>query len=192
MDNMTKLSLKTAVTPNDNVYTSKKAEKLKNGDNIKGTRGRMGYVEKAIKYGDYKNIGYDIKEYRSEHPGCSCLELYTNLLYVKYKHIFGLHPKKIYNGQNILKVINADDFWRKCYFFNNRQLIHQAELQLAELLDKDNLEDTVIISAYDKINKYEIEKSKLKLEQEKLELMKNNDAADNYDDELNFGFKEAE
>lgn len=116
---MTKLSLNTAVTPNDNVYTSKKAEKLKNGDNIKGTRGRMGYVEKAIKYGDYKNIGYDIKEYRSEHPGCSCLELYTNLLYVKYKHIFGLPPKKIYNGQNILKVINADDFWRKCYFFNN-------------------------------------------------------------------------
>lgn len=190
--NDTKLSLNTAITPNSNVYTSRKANRLKNGENIKGTRGRIGYVEKAILYGDYKNIGYDIKEYRSEHVGCSCLELYTNLLHAKYGHIFKASPDSIYNAQNILKVINADEFWRKCYFFNGKQLIHQAELQLADLLDKNNLEDTVILSAYDKINKYEIEKSKIKLEHEKIELLKNSDITDDCDDELKFEFKEAE
>ena len=178
-----KLPMNTAVAPNDNVHKCIKTAKLKNNESISGVRGRIGYVEQAIKSGDYKNIGYDIKEYRTEHTGCSCLDLYTNLLYVKYRHIFKAHPSKIYNAQNILKVINGDKFWRQCYFFNAKQLIHQAELQLAELMDRETLEDSVIISAYDKINKYEIEKSKLKLEQEKLELLKNGNATTkpNYD-----------
>lgn len=160
-----------AVTPNENVYTSKKAEMLKNGETV-SQKGKKSYVQKAIETGVYKQIGYDIKEYREQNEDCSCLQLYTDVLHKKYPHIFYLSPEKVYNAQNILKVINADKFWCSCYFFNKRKLMHQVELQLSELLDQEDLEDSTILSAYDKINKYKIEKAKLRLEEQKMELIK--------------------
>lgn len=146
-----------AVTPRAVVQESKKAEAVNNGlDPYDKSldRGRDSYSYKAQQAGDYRKVGAVIKKYREEHPDSSYVEVW-GVLHDRFPWIFEKTKEEVYSG-NVAKMINNDNLWRNCYFVNKNELITLAEIRIAEILDRDDVDDKVVISAYDKLKKYEL------------------------------------
>lgn len=166
-----------AVVPPSAVYTSKKAELVNNGldpfdESLKN--GKPSYAHQSQKSGDYRTIGAVIKEYREKNRDCTYEEMYA-VLHKRFPWIF---EKETMVSGNVSKIINGDPLWRDCYFANRSEMIALAEIRIKEILKKDNTEDNIIISAYDKLMKYElIEKQ-------------NNNENDNSDNGVQFVFEE--
>ena len=171
-----------AVSPNKNARQSKKTKALTSGkanmDDIKHMRGIQSYSTKAISMGIYEDIAYSIQMYREENPESSYVEVYRNVLNAKYPQLFRAHPDKVFSG-NISKIIQGDDMWRKAYFVSTSKLVSKALLKIGDMLDKKDLDDSVLISTYDKLKKYELAERQLK----------NDRVEDSGEDIPTFGYK---
>lgn len=150
---------KLALSPNKNARQSKKTNALTSGkasmDDIKKSRGILSYSTKAINMGIYEDIAYSIQMYREINPDSSYVDVYKNVLYEKYSTLFTTPPDRVYSG-NISKIINGDCLWQKAYFSSTSKLVSKALLKIGDMLDKDDLDDSVLVNAFDKLKKYEI------------------------------------
>ena len=152
-----------AVAPRAVVKESKKVEAVNNGadpfdESLK--HGKNGYAFKAQQAGDYRKVGAVIKKYRQENPDSTYLDVYE-VLHNRFPWIFEKTREEIKYGGNVSTFINNDTLWRNCYFINSGELIALAEIRIAEILDKDDVEDNIVISAYDKLKKYELAERQL-------------------------------
>lgn len=169
---------KLAVTPPESARKSSRAEQLKNTGIVDDHKqGRRGYVELAIKQGVYKSIGAFILSERHKNKDLTYKAIYP-LLHERFPNIF---TKSWMHESNVSKMINGDKFWSAAWFFNREELLCEAELNVKEILDTETDSKTLLI-AYDKINKYDIERTKLDIEKQKLELLKQNSTLNNNDD----------
>ena len=124
-------------------------------DDIKKSRGIQSYSTKAIDMGIYEDIAYSIQMYREMNPDSSYVDVYKNVLYEKYSTLFTTPPDRVYSG-NISKIINGDCLWQKAYFSSTSKLVSKALLKIGDMLDKDDLDDSVLVNTFDKLKKYEI------------------------------------
>ena len=151
-----------AVTPREVRRESKKAEAVNSGvdpfdESLK--HGKNGYAFKAMQSGDYRTVGAVIKQFRQENPDSTYVQVY-DALHKRFPWIFEREAKDMYSG-NISEFINKDKLWRSCYFINKAELIALAEIRISEILNDESTEDKVVISAYDKLKKYELAEKQL-------------------------------
>ena len=172
-----KRSGRLAISPNVNAGTSKKTKALQENKDTKHIRGVDSYSAKAIKLGIYEDIAYNVLIYREKNPDSTYVDVYRDVLYKKYPNLFKTSPDKVYGG-NISKFINSNELWRKAYFASTPKLVSKALLKIDKMLDKDDLDDSVLVNTYDKLKKYEIAEK---------ELQSNTDKSSD-DDIPNFGY----
>lgn len=139
------------------------------------TVGRKGYAEKCKGAGLFFQVCACIRKFRILNPDSSALDLYKEL-HVKYPTIFDIEPDKMY-GSNFLKMIQAEPGFCKAYYSNGVDLVSLAEYRIQLILDDENTDDKNIISAYDKLKKYELAEKQL-----------NADTGDIDDTSIVFGF----
>ena len=161
-----KRSGRLAISPNINAGTNKKAKALQENKNTNHIRGVDGYSAKAIKLGIYEGIAYSIQMYREKNPDSTYISVYRDVLNKKYPSLFKTPPDKVYGG-NISKFINSNDLWRKAYFASTPKLVSKALLKIDKMLDKDDLDDSVLVNTYDKLKKYEIAEKELQSNMDK-------------------------
>ena len=172
-----KRNARLAISPNVNAGTSKKTKALQENKDVKHIRGVDSYSTKAIRLGIYEDIAYSIQMYREKNPDSTYVDVYRDVLYKKYPSLFKTSPDKVYGG-NISKFINGAELWRKAYFASTPKLVSKALLKIDKMLDKDDLDDSVLVNTYDKLKKYEIAEK---------ELQSNTDKSSD-DDIPNFGY----
>lgn len=157
-----------AVQPNtlNQSVVLKKADMLDDKEemfNVPHTVGRKSYVQKAKEQGLYFLIKAQIRKYRIANKDSSYADL--------YKYIQPMFPTVFddedMNAGNFKKKIEQDEGWSNAFYCCQTELIDLANDRMYELLSKDDLDDDKVLSAYDKINKYnsiESEKDRLELE----------------------------
>jgi hypothetical protein len=122
--------------------------------------GRDSYTSKAKMQGLYIAITASIRKFRQENRDSGFDALRTHLL-ENFPTVFeGISQ---YAG-NVGKIISADPQWCNAYY-NNLSLIELAEQRMSEVLNKEDIDDNLKISAYDKVWKYELAKRQLDKEQ---------------------------
>lgn len=169
---------KLAVTPPESARKCSRAEQLKNTGTVDDHKqGRRGYVEQAIKQGVYKSIGAFILSERRKNKDLRYREIYP-MLHERFPTVF---KAAWMHESNVSKMINGDKFWSAAWFFNREELLAEAELNVKEILDTETDSKTLLI-AYDKLNKYDIERTKLDIEKQKLELLKQSSTLNSKDD----------
>ncbi len=157
-----------AVQPNtlNQSVVLKKADMLDDKEemfNVPHTVGRKSYVQKAKEQGLYFLIKAQIRKYRIANKDSSYADL--------YKYIQPMFPTVFddedMNAGNFKKKIEQDEGWSNAFYCCQTELIDLANDRMYELLSKDSLDDDKVLSAYDKVNKYnnkESEKDRLELE----------------------------
>lgn len=144
-----------AVQPNqlNQSVVLKKADMLDDKEtmfDVAHMAGRKSYVQKAKEQGLYYLIKAQIRKYRIENRDSSYADL--------YKYIQPLFPTVFddedMNAGNFKKKIEQDVGWSNAFYCCQAELIDLANDRMYELLSKDNIEDNVILSAYDKVMKY--------------------------------------
>ena len=142
-----------AVVPNENVYKSKRLDAIRKGaDPYEKAKGRTSYSVKAVQAGVFHKVAGAILSYKKENPTASYMELYNDVLHERFGYIFD--EEEMYSG-NVSKIVNSVQEWSDAWFFNQSELVGLAESRLYQLLGKDDIDDKTVISAYDKIKKYE-------------------------------------
>lgn len=142
-----------AVVPNENVYKSKRLDAIRKGaDPYEKAKGRTSYSVKAVQAGVFHKVAGAILSYRKENPTASYMDLYNDVLHERFGYIFD--EEEMYSG-NVSKIVNSVQEWSDAWFFNQSELVGLAESRLYQLLGKDDIDDKTVISAYDKIKKYE-------------------------------------
>lgn len=143
-----------AVVPNENVYKSKRLDAIRKGaDPYEKAKGRTSYSVKAVQAGVFHKVAGAILSYKKENPTASYMELYNDVLHERFGYIFD--EEEMYSG-NVSKIVNSVQEWSDAWFFNQSELVGLAESRLYQLLGKDDIDDKTVISAYDKIKKYEV------------------------------------
>lgn len=144
---------------------------------VKSLPGRESYSFKAKSQGLYIAITASIRKFRQENRDSGFDALRTHLL-DNFPTVFeGISQ---YAG-NVGKIISGDPQWCNAYY-NNLSLIELAEQRMSEVLNKEDLEDNIKISAYDKVWKYELAKRELEKTKE--------ETTDNNNLEINFTFSD--
>lgn len=142
-----------AVVPNENVYKSKRLDAIRKGaDPYEKAKGRTSYSVKAVQAGVFHKVAGAILSYKKENPTASYMDLYNDVLHERFGYIFD--EEEMYSG-NVSKIVNSVQEWSDAWFFNQYELVGLAESRLYQLLGKDDIDDKTVISAYDKIKKYE-------------------------------------
>lgn len=142
-----------AVVPNENVYKSKRLDAIRKGaDPYEKAKGRTSYSVKAVQAGVFHRVAGAILSYKKENPTASYMDLYNDVLHERFGYIFD--EEEMYSG-NVSKIVNSVQEWSDAWFFNQSELVGLAESRLYQLLGKDDIDDKTVISAYDKIKKYE-------------------------------------
>ena len=142
-----------AVVPNENVYKSKRLDAIRKGaDSYEKAKGRTSYSVKAVQAGVFHKVAGAILSYKKENPTASYMDLYNDVLHERFGYIFD--EEEMYSG-NVSKIVNSVQEWSDAWFFNQSELVGLAESRLYQLLGKDDIDDKTVISAYDKIKKYE-------------------------------------
>lgn len=142
-----------AVVPNENVYKSKRLDAIRKGaDPYEKAKGRTSYSVKAVQAGVFHKVAGAILSYKKENPTASYMDLYNDVLHERFGYIFD--EEEMYSG-NVSKIVNSVQEWSDAWFFNQSELVGLAESRLYQLLGKDDIDDKTVISAYDKIKKYE-------------------------------------
>lgn len=157
-----------AVQPNtlNKSVVLKKADMLDDKEemfNVPHTVGRKSYVQKAKEQGLYFLIKAQIRKFRVANKDSSYADL--------YKYIQPMFPTVFddedMNAGNFKKKIEQDEGWSNAFYCCQTELIDLAKDRMYEVLSKDGLDDDKVLSAYDKVMKYngtESEKDKLELE----------------------------
>lgn len=169
-NNLSSRSNRLAVTP---CKSARKADVRasimddKNIDNsiLKNVPGRHSYAEKAREQGLYIATCAAIRKFRVENRDSTYKEVGEYLVKM-FPTIF----KPFKYASNVSKTINSDIGWTRAYFSSGLNLVELAEQRMYEVLEKEDIDDSIKINAYDKINKYEQYKKELELN--------NNDDAD--------------
>lgn len=144
---------------------------------VKSLPGRESYTFKAKSQGLYIAITASIRKFRQENRDSGFDALRTHLL-DNFPTVFeGISQ---YSG-NVGKIISGDPQWCNAYY-NNLSLIELAEQRMSEVLNKENIDDNLKISAYDKVWKYELAKRELEKTKE--------ETTDNNNLEINFTFND--
>lgn len=142
-----------AVVPNENVYKSKRLDAIRKGaDPYEKAKGRTSYSVKAVQAGVFHKVAGAILSYKKENPTASYMDLYNDVLHERFGYIFD--EEEMYSG-NVSKIVNSVQEWSDAWFFNQSEIVGLAESRLYQLLGKDDIDDRTVISAYDKIKKYE-------------------------------------
>lgn len=142
-----------AVVPNENVYKSKRLDAIRKGaDPYEKAKGRTSYSVKAVQAGVFHKVAGAILSYKKENPTASYMDLYNDVLHERFGYIFD--EEEMYSG-NVSKIVNSVQEWSDAWFFNQSEVVGLAESRLYQLLGKDDIDDKTVISAYDKIKKYE-------------------------------------
>lgn len=142
-----------AVVPNENVYKSKRLDAIRKGaDPYEKAKGRTSYSVKAVQAGVFHKVAGAILSYKKENPTASYMDLYNDVLHERFGYIFD--EEEMYSG-NVSKIVNSVQEWSDAWFFNQSELVGLAESRLYQLLGKNDIDDKTVISAYDKIKKYE-------------------------------------
>ena len=156
-----------AVQPNQRNIDSapKKAEMLKNGEDVEHIRGRKSYAQIAIDQGLYELIEASIGDYSVKHPEASFKKLFE-FIQPLYPSVFNEDMSKY--PSNFQQIIEKDDGWRKAWYGRRAATTKQLfESRIFKIVTDKNTDDKTIINAYDKYMKYngtESEKDKLELE----------------------------
>lgn len=163
-DNRNKRAGNLSVIPAHSAKTSVKSQMLDDKnipiEQVNSMAGRDSYTAKAKKQGLYIAITASIRKFRQENRDSSFDALRTFLL-ENYPSVFdGISQ---YAG-NVGKIISADPQWCNAYY-NNLSLIELAEQRMSEVLNKEDIDDNLKVSAYDKVWKYELAKRQLDKEQ---------------------------
>lgn len=155
-----------AVQPNQRNIDSapKKAEMLKNGEDVEHIRGRKSYAQIAIDQGLYELIEASIGDYSVKHPEASFKKLFE-FIQPLYPSVFNEDMSKY--PSNFQQIIEKDDGWRKAWYgrraISTRQLLESRIFKIAA--DK-NTDDKTILSAYDKFMKYALAERQLSTDDE--------------------------
>ena len=124
--------------------------------------GRKSYAEKAKMQGLYLAITSRIRQFRQKGGRDCTFDQLGKMLNEEFPTVFD-HPFTY--PQNLSKAIAASKEWSNAYYGGDLTLIQLAEERMYGLLQKEDLDDNIIVSAYDKVFKYEF--AKKELEQEK-------------------------
>lgn len=133
-----------------------------NLDSVANIVGRKSYGQKAREQGLYINICAGIRKFRQENRDSTFAEL-AIFLKDNYPTIFD-NDNIIKYPQNLSKVIAGDRGWSSAYFSSGLTLIELAEQRMYEVLEKEEIEDNIKISAFDKVTKWEQAKKALETE----------------------------
>lgn len=163
-DNRNKRAGNLSVIPAQSAKTSVKSQMLDDKnipiEQVNSMAGRDSYTAKAKKQGLYIAITASIRKFRQENRDSSFDALRTHLL-ENFPTVFeGISQ---YPG-NVGKIISGDPQWSNAYY-NNLSLIELAEQRMSEVLNKEDIDDNLKVSAYDKVWKYELAKRQLDKEQ---------------------------
>ena len=105
-----------------------------------------------------------IASYRESHPDCSPMDVYRDIMFNYFSYIYKISPDKM-PSSNIKKMIDSDADLREAFYtLRGLDLRELADYQMKRVLSKDNLDENITISAYDKINKYDIIRQKMLLD----------------------------
>lgn len=153
------------VSPPNSVRKSKKSEQVDNGvpiDNANLKHGRPGFAIRAKQMGIHRNVAVVIQAYRDKNPDSTYADVYI-VLHERFPNLFSKPLEKMYAG-NISKIIHSDTLWSKAYFCNSEELIANAKLRILDLLNNDKTEGSVVLSAYDKLEKWDIARKQMQSE----------------------------
>lgn len=163
-DNRNKRAGNLSVIPAQSAKTSVKSQMLDDKnipiEQVNSMAGRDSYTAKAKKQGLYIAITASIRKFRQENRDSSFDALRTHLL-ENFPTVF--EGISTYPG-NVGKIISGDPQWSNAYY-NNLSLIELAEQRMSEVLNKEDIDDNLKVSAYDKVWKYELAKRQLDKEQ---------------------------
>lgn len=163
-DNRNKRAGNLSVVPASSAKASLKSQLLDDKnipvEQVAKMCGRDSYTAKAKTQGLYIAITASIRKFRQENRDSGFDALRTFLL-ENYPSVFEGLSK--YAG-NVGKIISADPQWCNAYY-NNLSLIELAEQRMSEVLNKEDIDDNLKVSAYDKVWKYELAKRQLDKEQ---------------------------
>lgn len=163
-DNRNKRSGNLSVVPAKSAKTSLKSQLLDDKnipiEQVKSMCGRDSYTAKAKMQGLYIAITASIRKFRQENRD-SGFDALRNHLLENFPTVFeGISQ---YAG-NLGKIISADPQWSNAYY-NNLSLIELAEQRMSEVLNKEDIEDSLKVSAYEKVWKYELAKRQIENDQ---------------------------
>ena len=140
-------------------------------EELKHKAGRKSYVFKAKDQGLYDLITFNIEKFRIDHPDSTFKELFEYIQPL-FPTIFPVDM----NTGNFGTHIQQDKGWCEAYFSASLKTLDLAEIRIREKLRDENTDAKTIVNAYDKINRYELERLKLKLDSDKeqyeLEMLK--------------------
>jgi hypothetical protein len=161
------IDMRKVFEPNPNTIKNRKnvrAKKFENGEDMSKVKGRKSYSEKIRESGQLKQLCAMITSYRESNPDCSPMDVYRDIMFKYFPYIYTISPDKMYVG-NVKKMIDSDQELREAYYtLRGLDLRALADYQMKRVLSKDNLDDNTIISAYDKVNKYDIIRQKMLLD----------------------------
>lgn len=164
-DNRNKRAGNLSVVPASSAKASLKSQLLDDKnipvEQVAKMCGRDSYTSKAKMQGLYIAITASIRKFRQENRDSGFDALRTHLI-ENFPTVFeGISQ---YAG-NVGKIISADPQWCNAYY-NNLSLIELAEQRMSEVLNKEDIDDNLKVSAYDKVWKYELAKRALDKEKD--------------------------
>lgn len=124
--------------------------------------GRLSYAMKCKQQGCFVQTCVDIRNYRTAHPNSTFLNLWRDVLHKNYPYIFEKDVTEVYSG-NVQRIIDGEDEWRKAYYSPAGDLVGMAKYRIERILEKDDVDDTTVIKAYDTLMKYDIAKDDTKI-----------------------------
>lgn len=174
------IDMRKVFEPNPNTVKNRKnvrAKKFENGEDMSKVKGKKSYSEKIRESGQLIQLCAMITNYRASHPDCSSMDVYRDIMFKYFPYIYAIPPDKMY-ASNVKKMIDSDKELREAYYtLRGLDLRTLADYQMKRVLSKDNLDENIAISAYDKINKYDIVRQKMLLD---------NTVDDNISTDINF------
>ena len=161
------IDMRKVFEPNPNTIKNRKnvrAKKFENGDDMSKVKGKKSYSEKIRESGQLIQLCAMITSYRASHPDCSSMDVYRDIMFKYFSYIYTIPPDKMY-ASNVKKMIDSDKELREAYYtLRGLDLRALADYQMKRVLSKDSLDENIVISAYDKINKYDIVRQKTLLD----------------------------
>lgn len=151
-----------AVQPNtlNQSVVLKKADMLDDKEemfNVPHTVGRKSYVQKAKEQGLYFLIKAQIRKYRIANKDSSYADL--------YKYIQPMFPTVFddedMNAGNFKKKIEQDEGWSNAFYCCQTELIDLAKDRMYDILSSEKTDDKTIVTAYDKVMKYDLANKQL-------------------------------
>lgn len=130
-------------------------------DVVNHIRGAKSFSQKAKEQGLYIAICTGIRKFRQANRDSTFKQLRVYLVDT-FPSVFMTLSE---HESNVSKMIAGDRGWSQAYFSSGLTLIELAEQRMYEVLEKEELEDNIKISAFDKVTKWEQARKEMETEQ---------------------------